>query len=153
MASQLFLSIGGGVLGACFFSTGLIAVVLTSAELFTGDALVFIASVLGGQIHIKYLLRNWTVSWVMNFVGSLVWASCMAYGSGAIEDVGQKDYAIAVALKKSYQPWIQIFLKGIGANFMVCVGVWQATCAEETAGKALAIFFPIAGFVIMVSEL
>jgi len=45
-----------------------------------------------------------------------------------------------------------IFFKGIGANFMVCVGIWQATCAEETAGKVLALFFPIAGFVIMVSK-
>jgi formate/nitrite transporter FocA (FNT family) len=40
-------------------------------------------------------------------------------------------------------------LKGIGANFMVCVGVWQAMCAEEVAGKILALWFPISAFVIM----
>ena len=151
MASQLYLSIGGGVLRAVFFPTGLIAVVLTSGELFTGDALVFVASVLGGKVSVKYLLRNWTVAWTMNFAGCLAWAAVLAYASDALEDLGQKEFAIAVALKKANQPWWNIFFKGIGANFMVCVGIWQATCAEETAGKILALFFPISGFVIMVS--
>jgi len=153
MASHLYLAIGGGVLGACFFPTGLIAVVLTSGELFTGDSLVFVASVLGGKVHIKYLLRNWTVAWIMNFVGCLAWASVLAYGSNSLEDVGAEELAVHVALKKAYQPWWSIFAKGIAANFAVCIGIWQATCAEETAGKILALFFPVAGFVIMVRNM
>lgn len=151
MASHLYLAVGGGVLGAAFFPTGLIAVVLTSGELFTGDSLVFIASVLGGRVHFKYLVRNWTVSWIMNFVGCMAWSLILAYGSTALEDVGAAELAVHVALKKANQPWWTIFAKGIGANFCVCVGVWQATCAEETAGKILGLWFPITGFVIMVS--
>lgn len=149
MAGHLFLSVGGGVLGAALFPTGLIAVVLASGELFTGDALIFIASLLGGQVKARSLLRNWTVAWIFNFSGCLVWAALLGYCSDALTDVGQADFAIAVARKKAFQPWVNIFLKGIGANFMVCIGVWQATCAEEVAGKILAIWFPIAGFVLM----
>jgi len=77
------------------------------------------------------------------------WAGLLAYGSTALEDVGQADFAVTVALKKAHQPWWSIFVKGIGANFMVCIGIWQATCAEETAGKILALFFPVSAFVIM----
>jgi formate/nitrite transporter FocA (FNT family) len=135
MAGHLYLAVGGGVLGAAVFPTGLIAVVLTSAELFTGDALVFVASVLGGQVSVKKLLRNWIVSWTMNFVGCLFWASVLAYASDSLEDLGQAELAVKVALKKANQPWLHIFLKGIGANFMVCLGIWQATCAEEVAGS------------------
>ena len=69
MAGHLFLAVGGGLLGASLFPTGLIAVVLTSAELFTGDALVFVASVLGQKVSFVKLLRNWTVAWIMNFAG------------------------------------------------------------------------------------
>ena len=58
MAGHLYLAVGGGVLGAVLFPTGLIAVVLTSAELFTGDALVFVASTLGGQVPVHKLVRN-----------------------------------------------------------------------------------------------
>jgi formate transporter len=150
MAGHLFLAVGGGVLGASLFPTGLIAVVLTSAELFTGDALVFVASYLGGQVPFSKLVRNWTVSWIMNFAGCLFWASVLAYGSGAIDDVeGAAALAVKVALKKAHQPWGHILLKGIGANFLVCVGVWQGTSAEELSGKILGLWFPIAAFVMM----
>jgi hypothetical protein len=37
-----FVTLGGGVLGAVFFPAGLIAIVLTSAELFTGDLLILV---------------------------------------------------------------------------------------------------------------
>lgn len=66
----------------------------------------------------------------------------MAYLSGAIEDAGAKEFALKVAYKKVNQTWDHILLKGIGANLMVCVSVWQATCAEEVSGKVLALWFP-----------
>lgn len=149
LAGHMFLALGGGVLGAIFFPTGLIAVALTSGELFTGDSLVFVVSVLGNKVSFSKLLRNWTVSWIFNFAGCLVWAGLFGYGSGALEDMGRRDFAIQVAMKKAHQPWLHIFLKAIGANFLVCLGVWQATCAEEAAGKILALWFPVSGFVIM----
>jgi hypothetical protein len=67
-AGQLYLSVGGGILGAVLFPGGLIAVILTSAELFTGDALIFVASVLGGQVPIHRLVRNWCVSWYVTYL-------------------------------------------------------------------------------------
>ncbi|KAL3927943.1 MAG: hypothetical protein SGBAC_012871 [Bacillariaceae sp.] len=149
MAGHLYLAVGGGVLGAALFPTGLIAVILTSAELFTGDSLVFVASVLGGRVGFSKLLRNWTVSWIMNFAGCLFWAYVLAYASDALESVDKVDFAVAVALKKTKASWLGIFLKGIAANFMVCVGVWQAACAEEVAGKILSLWFPINAFVLM----
>jgi formate/nitrite transporter len=149
MAGHLYLAVGGGVLGAALFPTGLIAVILTSAELFTGDALVFVASVLGGRVSFAKLVRNWSVSWLMNFAGCLFWASTLAYASDSLKDLGQVDLAIKVALKKGTSPWMHILIKAIGANFMVCVGVWQATCAEEVAGKILALWFPISAFVML----
>lgn len=149
MAGHLFLAVGGGILGASFFPAGLLAVVLTSSELFTGDSLVFVASVLGRRVSYKFLIRNWAVSWVCNFAGCLCWAYFMSYLSDAIDDAGAHDLAISVAYKKVNQTWGQILLKGIGANLMVCLSVWQATCAEEVAGKVLALWFPVTGFVAM----
>lgn len=147
MAGHMFLAVGGGILGAALFPAGLIAVLLTSGELFTGDALIFVASVLGKQVTFGRLVRNWTVSWFGNFAGCLTWALLLAFLSDALEDSGQAELAVAVALKKAHQPWMHILLKGIGANLMVCLGVWQWTCVEEAAGKILALWFPITGFV------
>jgi formate/nitrite transporter len=85
----------------------------------------------------------------MNFLGCLFWAVLLAYLSDALADAGQVELAIKVSEKKVHQKWIEIFLKGIGANFMVCIGVWQSTCAEEVSGKILGIWFPVAAFVMM----
>jgi formate/nitrite transporter len=149
MASHLYLAIGGGVLGAVFFPTSLIAVLLTSAELFTGDALIFVAAVLGGQVSIRSLCRNWTISWICNMAGCLAWAYFLVYLPDSLKDVDKEEYAIEVALRKAYQPWGTIFLKGIGGNFMVCLAVWLSSCSEDVSGKKLAMSFPIAGFVII----
>ena len=40
------------------------------------------------------------------------------------------------------------FVLGIFCNLMVCIAVYQANTAQDTAGKVLAIFFPIMGFVL-----
>jgi formate/nitrite transporter len=150
MASHLHLALGGGVLGSVFsFPTSLIAVLLTSAELFTGDALIFVASVLGGKVSIRSLFRNWTVSWICNMAGCLVWAYFMVYLPDSLKDLDKNEYAIEVALKKANQSWGSTFLKGIGANFMACLAVWQFTCAQEVAGKILTLWFLIVGFVII----
>lgn len=149
MAGQLFLAVGGGFMGAALFPVGLVAVVLTSAELFTGDTLVFMAAILGGQVGVDKMIRNWCVSWVFNFFGCIVWASIITYASDALEDSGTTEVAIKLSEKKALQPFGHIFLKAIGANFMVCLALWQATCAEDVAGKIMAIWFPISGFVLM----
>jgi formate/nitrite transporter len=149
MATHLLLAIGGGVLGAIFFPIGLLAILLTSAELFTGDILIFLPSLLSGHVSVRSVCRNWTVSYFGNMAGCVAWAYFMVYLPGALEDIGKNEFAIKVALAKANQTWGSIFLKGIGANFMVCLAIWQATCAEEVAGKLLAIFLPLSGFVLM----
>jgi formate/nitrite transporter len=149
MATHLLLAIGGGALGAVFFPVGLLAILLTSAELFTGDILIFLPSVLSGHVSVSSVCRNWTVSYFGNMAGCVAWAYFIVYIPGSLEDIGKNEFAINVALAKANQTWGSIFLKGVGANFMVCLAIWQATCAEEVAGKLLAIVLPLSGFVLM----
>ena len=85
----------------------------------------------------------------MNFSGCLFWAYVLAYASDSLESLDKIEFAVAVALKKTKASWLAIFLKGVAANFLVCVGVWQAACAEEVAGKILSLWFPINAFVLM----
>lgn len=149
IACQLYLTVGGGVLGGVLFPVGLIAILLTGAELFTSDSLFMVASFLGGKIHYGSLVRNMVLSWIFNYVGVLCWAAFLTMWSGQLENAGQVDYAIYVAEQKALKPWHEIFLRGIGANFLICLAVWQATTANEVAGKILAIWFPVMAFVII----
>jgi hypothetical protein len=73
---QTFVTLGGGVLGAVFFPVGLIAIVLTSAELFTGDLMILVVCYFGGKVKMQSVLRNLAMlSWIFNFAGTLLWAS------------------------------------------------------------------------------
>jgi formate/nitrite transporter FocA (FNT family) len=107
MAKHFLFAIGGGVLGAAFFPIGLLAVLLTSAELFTGDILISMASVLGGQVSLRSVCRNWSIAWFGNMAGYV--AYFMVYLPGALEDIGKNEFAIKVALTKANQTWGSIF--------------------------------------------
>jgi formate/nitrite transporter FocA (FNT family) len=48
----------------------------------------------------------------------------------------------------SHTPW-EVFLRGVGCNWLVCLAVWMSLAATSIAGKILAVFFPIMAFVAM----
>jgi formate/nitrite transporter FocA (FNT family) len=43
----------------------------------------------------------------------------------------------------------QVFLRGVGCNWLVCLAVWMSLASRSVSGKILAIFFPIMAFVAM----
>ncbi len=147
-ASRLGLG-AAQVLTGAVFSVGLILVVIAGAELFTGNNLM-ITSVLDRQYGWRRMLERWGVVYAANFAGALLLAGIMyesglwKMGGGAI---GAK--AVATAAAKVKLSFAEAFFRGIGCNWLVCLAVWMALSAKDVAGKVLAIFFPIMGFVAL----
>jgi formate transporter len=139
------------IIGGIVFSVGLMMVVIAGAELFTGNSLMII-SLLNKKISIKGLLRNWTIVFIANFIGSIVLA-LMIYMSGVIghgdsvTSVGKT--AVSIAALKTELSFIQILIRGILANWLVCIAVFFATSAKDITGKILGCMFPIMAFVAM----
>lgn len=143
-----FLGVGmAKLIGGAVFSVGLMLVVIAGAELFTGNNLIFL-SVLDRQTRIRRLLRNWTIVYFANLVGSLLLVLLM-YWSGLWKTdgglVGAK--ALAIANGKVNLTFLQAFARGIMCNWLVCLAVWMAVSARTVIGKVWAIFFPIMAFV------
>ena len=143
-----FLGVGmAKLIGGAVFSVGLMLVVIAGAELFTGNNLIFL-SVLDRQVRVSRLLRNWTIVYFANFVGSLLLVLLM-YWSGLWKTdgglVGAK--ALAIANSKVNLSFLQGFARGIMCNWLVCLAVWMAVSARTVVGKVWAIFFPIMAFV------
>lgn len=136
------------LIGGFVFSTGLMMIVLTGAELFTGNVLICF-SVFEKKTTISKLLRNWGVVYLGNFIGAATVAT-LIYFSGVFHGA---DEALGIlALKTAYakvniEPLAAI-TSGILCNWLVCLAVWMATCAKDVAGKILAVLFPITVFVI-----
>lgn len=147
---------GGQFLFGAVFSVGLMMVVIAGAELFTGNNMACMASVMNGQASWGGLLYNWTIVWIANFVGSVLLVYIVYYGgywggvdaaagTAVISAHGVK--ALAIAKGKLSLTWGQAFLRGILCNWLVCLAVWMAFAAKDTVGKIFAIFFPIMAFV------
>jgi formate transporter FocA len=145
---------GGGMapglarlLGGLVFSLGLVLVVVAGAELFTGNALVVIATA-SRRVRMRALLRNWLIVYVGNFVGALlttlgvVWSGIYERGDGA---VGLR--ALETAAAKTSLAADEAMLLGIFANALVCLAVWLSLSARSVTDKVLAVIFPISAFV------
>jgi len=140
------------------FPVGLIIIVLTGAELFTGDAMLapmaaFIHKITWGQV-----INLWIWVYIGNLIGSIWYAYLMAYGPFSTWDAagvatvnafGLRAIAIASS-KVSYVgmagAW-SAFLKGIGCNWLVNLAILLGICADDLIGKFFGIWFPIMAFV------
>ncbi len=140
------------------FSLGLILVIVGGAELLTGNMALLPLALLRRRITLSQLGVNWALVLVGNLLGSLFVAYFLAYKSGVVgASAGaagsaglEHTRAVAIATGKALSETdSQIFLRAVGCNWLVCLGVWLALSAEDIAGKILAIFFPITAFVAM----
>jgi formate transporter len=135
------------LLGGLVFTLGLILVIVGGAELFTGNNLIIMAFA-SKKVSLSALLRNWTIVYLGNFVGSVLTAYLMfltkqyTFGSGSIGLT-----AVNIANSKVGLEFIQAIALGIMCNALVCMAVWLTFSARSTADKIFAIIPPIAAFV------
>jgi formate transporter len=135
------------LLGGLVFSLGLILVIVGGAELFTGNNLIVMAWA-SGLVPTSYLLKNWAIVYLGNFVGGLgtavgVYLSRQwtfdAYGVGAT--------ALTIARVKVQYHFLSAFALGTFCNALVCLAVWLCFSARTTTDKVVAIIPPITAFV------
>lgn len=129
------------------FSVALILVIVAGAELFTGNNLMIMAW-LRRKISASGLLRNWLLVYISNFLGALFVAWLM-YHSG-LWQVNQGltgAAAVSIAQAKVSMTFIQAVIRGVLANWLVCLAVWVAYSALDLSGKILGIAFAITTFV------
>ena len=137
------------LLGGFVFSLGLILVIITGAELFTGNNLIVMAFV-SRKITSGQLLRNWGIVFVGNLVGSLIvvflifltgqWTT----GGGTVGVT-----ALMIANGKVNLTFLEALSKGILCNILVCLAVYLCFSGRSVTDKILAILFPITAFVAL----
>lgn len=134
-------------LGRCLvgavFSTGLMMVVITGTELFTGNTLISVA-VMEKKTTIGKMLKNWVVVYLANLVGSILIAYLVAQtGLLSSGDGMLGATTVRIAVGKVNLSFMGALCSGILCNWLVCLAVWMAYAAKTMIGKLTAIFFPI----------
>ena len=67
---------------AIVFPSGLVLIVLSGAELFTGNCMFLMPGLLSRKIALKDLAKNWGISYIGNFLGCLFVMGILVYLSG-----------------------------------------------------------------------
>lgn len=94
---------------------------------------------------------NWSVSFFGNLAGTLFFMAIITGYGGVFEETPvYRQAAINLAIQKCQQPqWHQIFLRAIGANWLVCFAVFSSIQSREVVSKIIAIWWPTATFVAL----
>ena len=129
------------------FTLGLYLVVVTGAELFTGNNLM-IVTLLGGQIKLLDVARNWIIVYLGNLVGALIVVLLVYYSQWW----AQGDYSFAARSIETANDKVSLsfetaLIRGVLANILVCLAVWMAAAGRTLTDKLLAVLLPITAFV------
>ncbi len=129
------------------FCLGLILVIVGGAELFTGNNLIVMAWA-SGKVNTKALLRNWSIVYLGNFIGSLATVGLVFTSKQYLSAQGGIGLtALKIATAKIGLDFWQAVSLGILCNILVCLAVWLTFSARSTVDKIAAIIFPITAFV------
>jgi len=139
------------LVGGFVFCLGLILVIVSGSELFTGNNLI-IMGVMSRKVTVIQLLYNWTVVYIGNFVGAIITAwilyMCEQYKLG---DAKTGAYIGVTAMKiangKCSLTFTTALFRGIMCNALVCLAVWMCMSARSVTDKIMAIIPPITAFV------
>jgi formate/nitrite transporter len=137
----------GKVVAGAVFGVGLMLVLVAGGELFTGNTLIVVA-LLNKKVKMREMLRNWTLVYIGNFIGS-IFIAYMMYKSGLFNsgNGGLGGQTIKIAAYKTGLPFLSAFYLGIMCNWLVCLAVWVSFAAKDVLGKLFACFFIIGLFV------
>jgi len=134
---------------AFFFPFALHFILLFGGELFTGNTMILSVGLWNRTIPWYRTLLNLLIVWTANFLGCLTCAVLFSYETELFAEEPYLSFVRDLAYSKTKgHSWINIFLRGIPANTLVCMAVMLGFSARDSAGKIMALWFPVVLFVI-----
>lgn len=139
----------GKFLGALVFPTGIIAILLLGSELFTSDCMA-ILSVYKKKVNLGKFMKMLITVLAANLVGAIIMA-LLCTGAGIFSE-HMLEIVAKSAVTKTTMPIGRMFTSAVLCNIIVCAGVMMAYSGKTVIGKVIAVWFPIAVFVLSGTE-
>jgi formate transporter len=135
------------VVGGLVFTLGLALVLVGGAELFTGNNLIVMAWA-SGKVSTRTMLRNWTIVWFGNLLGSLGLIVLVFFSHHLDLNDGRIGLSVLnTAVGKIRPDMVTLFFKGILCNVLVCAAVWLAYAGRSVTDKMVAVILPVSAFI------
>jgi formate/nitrite transporter len=130
------------------FPVGLLLVLFTGADLFTGDCMLMPSAVWRHNLSIGKFFRVLFLAYAGNLVGGLVLAWLTSY-SGALSDSDSAIYSVGVANGKCALGFGTALVRGVLCNWLVCLAIYMALTSSDAISKAALLWPPIMAFVAL----
>lgn len=134
------------LLGAFLFAIAIILIVFIGGELFTGNNMTMAIGVYHKKSNVSDMIKVWIISYIGNFVGVFIF-SVLLVESGASKQLLIDYYNSFIQTKLAIAP-MELLLRGILCNFLVCLAVFTGTRMKTESGKLIVMFCIIMTFVI-----
>lgn len=128
------------------FAAALSLVVMAGAELFTGNNFVLASAGFAKKMKWGEIIKIWVICYIGNLVGSLISAVIFQYSGAAAGTVGEL-FAAATERKISMGA-MDLFLRGVLCNTLVCLAVWCSIKLKSESGKLIMVFWCILVFMV-----
>jgi nitrite transporter len=139
---------GGKEIAAAFFGVGLMIVVFTNMELFTSNNMYLTVSSAEGRTSWTQTLALWMTCYLGNFAGAVL-VALLLLGAGSFSQLPADHALFTGALHKAHQEGSVIFIKGILANWIVCLAVRIALRCKEEIAKIVVLILVVFIFIYL----
>jgi nitrite transporter NirC len=129
------------------FAIALTLVVFAGAELFTGHTMMMTIGVLRGKVSLGGLGRSWGMTWLGNLAGAVALGAIFYLGGGGQILKEGADLAFDVASAKMNAPALELVMRGILCNWLVCLALWMSARTKSDAAKCILIFWCLFAFI------
>ncbi|NME96338.1 formate/nitrite transporter family protein [Clostridium cochlearium] len=127
------------------FGIALSLVLVAGSELFTGNNLIMTVGALEKKITWKSALNVWIFSYIGNFIGSFLLGIMFVYSGLAKGNIGK--FILNGAKGKITAPSLELFIRGILCNMLVCLAVWCFFKLKEEGAKLIMVFWCLFAFI------
>lgn len=128
------------------FSMALSIVLMMGVDLFTGNNLLMTVAGLQGRLGWGHVGTLWIFNYTGNFLGAAVLA--LLYANTGVGGGLVGEYIVKLAELKTSPSFVELFMKGILCNVLVCMAVLIAIKLKSESGKLIMIFWCIYAFII-----
>ncbi|BBF43181.1 formate efflux transporter [Lachnospiraceae bacterium KM106-2] len=132
--------------GSFLFPIAIVLIVFLGAELFTGNNMTMAVGCYQRKVTVKQLALVWIVSYIGNFIGSFL-LSYLFVKSGSSSAILIDYYNQIIEPKLALTP-LQMVLRGVLCNFLVCIAVLVGSKMKTESGKLIVMFPVIMAFVV-----
>ncbi len=128
------------------FGIGLVSIYMLGGDLFTGNCFSGVLSVFAKKTKVIQMIKMLTVCYVANFIGLFI--VCFLFVNSGVNKEYIGKYFVELMEYKEAIPYMELLIRAILANFVVCMGSLAMSLIKSESAKIITIILLVAAFII-----